>query len=297
MDIKLDLFKVFNEVAKEGSFSAAGKTLFISQSAISQSINNLETAFSTKLFHRLPKGIELTNEGKILFEYTSQALNMFDTATNHLNSMKKLEFGELRIGAGDTITSSLLIKYLEQYHNVYPSITIKVYNQTSYEVIQLLKEGKIDIGFVNLPIHDESINVIPLMKIHDIFVAGKQYAHLYNKKLSYKELVKHPLILIEKGTSSRDYLEFAFKSNGVLLNPELELGSHDLLLSFANINFGISCVIKEFSMDYIKKNNIKELDVYPRLEERYIGIATLKNISYKSSAEALINLIKKNNEN
>ncbi|MEI2400806.1 LysR family transcriptional regulator, partial [Paenibacillus phytohabitans] len=118
---KLDLYNVFTVVAKNGSFSKAAKDLFMTQPAVSQSMMQLERELDIRLFNRTPKGVTLTNEGKLLFEYVHSAMNLLNVGEEMILEFKNLTKGELRIGVGDTISKYFLLSYLEIFHTEYPN--------------------------------------------------------------------------------------------------------------------------------------------------------------------------------
>lgn len=290
MKTKLENYRVFYEVATNLSFSKASEKLFISQSAVSQAIKQLEFNLETTLFRRYAKGVMLTNEGEALFEYVEEALNNLNVAEKKLSDMKNLEVGTLSIGAGDTIASQFLLPYLEKFHTLYPHINLQVYNRTSLEMINLVKNAKVDIAFINLPIKDKDIKVHPCFPIHDIFVAGKNFK--VKTQYTREEIASLPLILLERHANSRIYIDQQFKTNQIQLQPQIELGAHELLLQFAKIHLGIACVIKEFSQDYLISEEVKELKLKTPLPERSIGYAHHERIPLSLAAKEFLQLIK-----
>lgn len=293
MSIRLDLYKIFLEVAKTGSFSKGAKNLYMTQPAVSQAINQLERELDIRLFTRTPRGVVLTNEGQILFEYINSAMNLIEVGEVKLAEAKNLLTGALRVGVGDTISRYYLLPYLERFHNEYPNIKLKIINRTTFETCELLKSGEIDIGICNLPIKDSALNIIKLLDIQDIFVCGEKYKHLTSEKLSFSQLAELPLILLEDKSNSRQYVERFILSKGVKIEPEIELGSHDLLLEFAKINLGISCVIKEFSKEYLEKGILYHVKLAEEIPKRSIGVCFLKSVSLSSAAERFIQLLVK----
>ncbi|WP_025642238.1 LysR family transcriptional regulator [Schnuerera ultunensis] len=259
MSIKLDLYKIFCKVAKLGSFSKAAKSLYMTQPAVSQAIMQLESELEIRLFTRTPRGVVLTNEGEILFEYANSAINLINVGEKKIIESKNLMAGELRIGVGDTISRYFLLPFLEEFHSKYPKIKLKVINRTTLELTDLLKSGEVDVVICNLPVNDSTLEIMELMDIHDIFVCGEKYKDRISIPLSFNEIADLPLILLEPKSNSRLYVEKYILSKGVKIEPEIELGSHDLLLEFARINLGISCVVKEFSKEYLKNKLIYEV--------------------------------------
>lgn len=288
MPVKLDLYKIFCEVARCGSFSKAAKSLYMTQPAVSQAISQLEMELDIRLFIRTPRGVVLTNEGGILFEYANSAINLINVGEKKIIESKNLMAGELRIGVGDTISRYFLLPFLEKFHSLYPNIKLKIINRTTLELCILLKSGEVDIAICNLPIKDSTLKIRKLMDIHDIFVCGEKYKDKISVPLSFSEIAELPLILLETKSNSRRYVEKYILSKGVKIEPEIELGSHDLLLEFARINLGISCVVKEFSKDYLENEILYEIELAEKIPKRSIGVCFLKSVSLSPAATKFV---------
>ena len=291
MSVKLDLYKVFSEVAKCGSFSKAAKELYMTQPAVSQSIMQLERELEIRLFTRMPKGVALTNEGEILYEYINSAMNLIGTGEKKLKETKGMMIGELKIGVGDTISRYFLMPYLEMFHRKYPNIKLKIINRTTLELCDMLKSGEIDIAICNLPIDDSAIESKPCLTVQDIFVCGEQYKDLAKNPIDILSLSSLPLILLEGKSNTRKYIEKYFLENGVKITPEIELGSHDLLLEFAKINLGIACVIREFSHDYMKDGSLYEIKLKEEIPKRSIGFCYLKSVSLSVASRKFVEIV------
>ena len=295
MNIRLEQYRVFYTTAACGSFSEAAKRLFITQSAVSQQIRALEIELDAKLFIRDKKGAKLTSQGELLFGYAKKAIEEIEHAESIFIRMKSLDEGHLRIGAGDTITRHFLIDHLETFHNTYPGIKIEIINRVTDETLDKLASGKVDVAFVNLPIDENKyhgIAVKKLGKLHDIFIAGSKYAHLANTPLSMKDIASLPLAMLEPKSNTRKNTDMFFNSFKVLLKPEFELGSYDLLFDFANKNLGIACVTEEFFPNS-KAMKIFKLQTDFTIPERSVGICTLKNIQPSPAVIKLIEIIEK----
>lgn len=291
MITKLDLYKVFCQVGKSKSFSKAAKELFMTQPAVSQSIMQLEKELDIRLFNRNSKGVSLTNEGKLLFEYINSAINLIKVGEEKILEFKDLTVGELKIGVGDTISKYFLLPYLESFHNKYPNLKFKIINGTTLELCDLIKSGEVDISICNLPIDDSSLEIIPCKEVRDIFLCGERYKHLAKEKISLEEMVKYPLIFLEPNSNSRKYVEKFMLSKGIKISPEFELGSFDLLLEFARINLGIACVVKEFSKSYLEKGLLYEVNISEEIPIRSIGICYLKSVPLSLASTKFVELL------
>ncbi|MCM3080717.1 LysR family transcriptional regulator [Brevibacillus invocatus] len=291
---KLDLYKIFCKVGKRKSFSKAAKDLYMTQPAVSQAIMQLERELDIRLFNRTPKGVSLTNEGSLLYEYVNSALKLIDVGEEKILEFKNLSTGELKIGVGDTISRYFLLPYLEAFHSKYPNIKFKIVNGTTLELCSILKSGEVDIAIVNLPLDDSTLEQRPCIDIHDIFVCGEKYKHLVSKPITLDEVVKLPLILLESNSNSRRYVEDYLLSKGIQISPEFELGSHDLLLEFAKINLGIACVTKEFSQEYLKKGLLYEVPLTDEIPKREVGVCFLKSVSLSPAASKFVEILENN---
>lgn len=292
MDAKLERYRVFDAVAKEKSFSAAARALYISQPAVSQSIAQLESAFGTKLFVRHGRSIELTAEGEVLYGYVRSALGLLQSGEEQLLKINSLSAGELRIGAGDTMTRWYLMPAIERFHRLYPDVSIRITNRTSPETVRLLQEGRLDIGFVNLPIAANGVLFEECLPIHDIFIAGESYQKLKGRRLSLQELSSYPLIMLEGIANSRRWVDRHFLRHGVALHPEIELGSHHLLLDFAEIDLGIACVVREFSQHALSSRKVFELDIETPIPARSMGACYHDGIALSPAARTFIDMVK-----
>ena len=203
MDINYELYKVFYYVAISLSFSEASKKLYISQSAVSQSIKVLEKKLNQPLFIRSTKKVQLTPEGETLLRHVEPAMNLIRRGEAQILEANTLGGGQLRIGASDTICRYFLVPYLSRFHKEYPNIHIKVTNQTSIGCVDLLENGSVDL---------------------------------------IKELLNYPILMLDRNSTTSEFLHALFQQHQLDLVPEIELSSNDLLLDLADIGLGIAFV-------------------------------------------------------
>lgn len=241
MDINYELYKVFYYVASTLSFSEASKQLFISQSAVSQSIKALEKKLDQTLFIRSTKRVQLTPEGEILLRHVEPAMNLIKRGEAQLTDSATSN-GQIRIGASDTICRYFLVPYLEKFHKEFPNAHIKVTNQTSLKCVELLENGQVDLIVINYPNSNLS-NLFSLKKIakfQDVFVANHTFSELKGKKISLKELLDYPILMLDRHSTTSEFLHHLFQQHQLDLVPEIELSSNDLLIDLARIGLGIA---------------------------------------------------------
>lgn len=255
MDISYELYKVFYYVATTLSFSEASRRLYISQSAVSQSIKTLEQKLDHSLFLRSTKRVQLTMEGETLLRHIEPAILMIQQGESLLTEGSSLS-GQLRIGASDTICRYFLVPYLQKFHQEFPEVRIKITNKTSIGCVELLEQGQVDFILVNYPNSrlgtDREYTVVG--EFGDIFVANPQYFPLKDKILTLRELLDYPILMLSQRSTTSEHLHRLFAAQKLTLVPEVELSSNDLLMDLARIGLGIA-----FVPDYMLPHTSPEL--------------------------------------
>ena len=291
MSVKLELYRVFKEVAEVGNITAAAQALYISQSAVSQSIKQLERDLQTRLFARNRRGVTLTAEGQMLYEYVRSAMGLLETGEEKLSQTRELQMGQLTIGASDTVTSQFLLPYLDSFHKQYPAIHIQIVSGRSHKVLGLLQSGKVDIAFASTP-NEGSFETIPCFATHSIFVASPDYPCDFNHIYTLAEIADFPLILLERKASSRLYLEKYFLQNGLRLNPEIELGARSLLVDLAAIGFGVAGVTEEFVRRDMENGRLRKLETTFDIPPRSVDMCILRGVPQTAAAQRFADFIR-----
>lgn len=288
MDINFELYKVFYYVATTLSFSEASKQLFISQSAVSQSIKALEKKLDQTLFIRSTKRVQLTPEGEILLRHVEPAMNLIKRGESQLIE-SAVSGGQIRIGASDTICRYFLVPFLERFHKEFPNAHIKVTNQTSLKCVELLESGQVDLIVTNYPNSNLS-NLYTLKKIakfRDVFVANNAFAELKGKKITLKELLKHPILMLDRQSTTSEFLHNLFQQRQLDLVPEIELSSNDLLIDLAKIGLGIA-FIPDFCLDQ-KSDDLFFVETDEELPSRELVIVHNNKVPVSKLTQEFLN--------
>lgn len=288
----LEYYKVFYYVAKLGSLTMAAGELSISQPAVSQSLKQLEDSVGVRLFVRTAKGVRLTPEGELLYGYVSKGYEQIRLGEQKLFQMLNLELGELRIGASDMTLRFYLLPYLERFHERYPGIKVIVTNAPTPETLDYLKAGRIDFGVVSTPVEAaEGVKAIEVKEIEDIFIAGRKFIQYKNKTLDLQELEKLPIISLEKKTSTRSYMDGYLSQNGVVMNPEFELATSDMIVQFTLRNLGVGSVMREFAAEYLESGKLFSLRFNKIIPKRHFCIVTDSRNPLSAAARNMLEMI------
>lgn len=285
-----ELYRIFCEVVRAGTFSGAARALYITQPAVSQAIRQLEQTLDTRLFVRGARGVTPTAEGEVLYGYASSALNLLSAGESRVSQLGSLSAGELRIGAGDTVTKWYLLPVIEQFHRRYPEVTLRMTNRTSRETVKLLQEGAIDLGFINMPLSAPGVMVETCCTLHDVFIAGPAFESLRGRTVGLAELAQQSLILLERSSNSRRWIDRHFLAAGVALQPAIELGTHELLADCARIGLGVACVIEEYSRHVIGRDGVFRVEADPPVPQRSVGACYLERVGPSPAGRRFIDL-------
>ena len=268
MEQHLSLYKIFYTVAQEKNISRAAASLYISQPAISKSIRKLEDSLGATLFSRSSRGVQLTAEGKLLFQYVSSAFDTLKTGEEQLHQMTELGIGHLRIGVSTTLCKYMLLPYLQKFIELYPNIRISIKCQSSNHTLQLLNERHIDIGF---------------------FVATKSYINNLSLKDSENSLFHSAtLMLLDKENMTRQYINDYLKEQQIEPGNILEVTTMDLLIEFAKISLGIACVIRQFVQPELNSGILTEIPLSAPLHKREVGFACLNSGQHSHAMQAFL---------
>lgn len=293
MNINFESYKVFYYAANCSSFSQAGEQLFISQSAVSQSIKLLEEKLQTKLFFREKKGTRLTPAGEALFAHVEKAYHLLRSGERVLEEMAGKQQQELRIAASDTLCKYFLLPYLQRYHNLYPDVRLQIVNRPSPVCTELVRNGAADLGVVNLPrnFQDRNLEAEVVRSSRDVFIAGPGYEFLQNRQVSLGELASYPLLLLEKNSSTRSFFEDLLRREQITLTPEIELESMDLLIALTQIGLGISFVMEEAAREAVDRKEVFLLSIKEQPLERHIGLIRNRELGTTSPADSFRRLL------
>ncbi|MBR5712007.1 MAG: LysR family transcriptional regulator [Lachnospiraceae bacterium] len=292
MDISYELYKVFYYVATSRSFSEAGTKLFISQSAVSQSIRSLERRLGQTLFVRKTKRVTLTKEGEMLFKHIEPAVQLILRGEQQvLNSGS--HSSQLRVGASDTICRYVLVPYFKRLHELMPEVHINIVNGTSPQCARMLDDGDVDLILTNSPNAALGGNkqVTPVKSFHDVFVGNPTaFPTCFREEggkpvpLTLEELLQYPLMMLSKRSATSEFLHEQFQKHSLDLAPSIELNSNDLLLDLARIGLGIACV-----PDYCLQEDpeLRELPIAEPLPARSLLLAYDESRPPAPAAETL----------
>jgi len=285
-NVNLNLYKVFYDVCKNGSFSKTAEFTYTTQSAISKSIKKLEDELETQLFYRNSNGIELTDKGKELYYYVEKCYANLLTAERMMLETETLEKGTLNIGLPSHIASFFFFDKIISFHDKYPNIEIKLISGGTKQLLDLIDKHEIDIIIDTAPITtnnmDLSINKLSTVKYG--FVCNKKYYDKYKNVKTLKDLENVPLVLPINGTSNRKKLDQLFINNNIKPKHIINIHTSEVILNAVDHDLGLGYLISDIvnNNDNYKVITIKEdlptVDIVFAYDRKYLTTAPIRFI-------------------
>lgn len=294
MNQNLSSYWIFYTVANAGNISKAAKELYISQPAISKSIQKLEESLNCKLFSRSSRGVILTDEGNLLYGHVKEAFDTLNCGEDKLKRSIELGVGRIRIGVSSTLCKFILLPYLSEFIHQNPHISISISCQSTNETLRLLEENKIDIGLIGKPENLKGLQFDHLDEIEDIFVATPSYLENLNARgIKQDEILENAtLMLLDKNNMTRKYIDEYFLEHQIFASDIIDISDMGLLIDFAKIGVGAACVIKSFVSKELAKGSLVEIPMDFPITKREVGFAYKNNTGLSKALNLFIDFYK-----
>ena len=264
----LSRYKIFLAVAECKSISKAAAMLYISQPAVSITIRKLEENLNTTLFIRKPKGVELTENGRKLFDSAKRALNMLSDMEDRLRFHQNT--GYLRIAASNVLCKHFLMPYLKEFTNLYPNTDVSITCTSSATACSMLDRCETDLALAAKPENLGTAKYHSLGVIEYTFVCTPTYRSKLN--CSNDEIFEHGnIMLLDKDNVSRRHLNSYYAKNNIRPLHILEVNEMDILIEFAKLGLGVACVVKQFVENELHTGALMEIKLSNPILPREIG--------------------------
>ena len=282
-DVNLNLYKVFYDVSKYGSFSKTAEFTYTTQSSVSKSIKKLEEELNTKLFYRKPHGIELTEEGKSVLYYVEKAYGNLLIAERIVKETDNLERGKLNIGLPSYISSFYFMDKIIDFYKKYPNIEITLINGNRESLLDLLNKHQLDFFIYSAPIiediKDDDIEVVKLYPIKYTFFCRTDEYDKYKNIKTIKDIENVPLVLPVPGSNNRKFLDEVLLKNDVNITRAINIHTSEGIVTGVKNKLGIGYIISDIIKD---DDNFKCIDIDTKLHEEEIALIYNKKFLTKA---------------
>jgi DNA-binding transcriptional LysR family regulator len=292
MTINFEWYKTFYFAAKTTSYTKAADSLYVTQSAVSQTIKQLEDTLQVKLFSPAGRGVQLTTEGRALYTYVEQAYNIFSAGERYIASVLSLETGQIHIGASDTISKYFLLPNLRQFNESWPNVHLAINNRHSPVLLNLARKGEIDLAVVNLDQQTrcDGLIVRKICRINNIFVAPAAWSKMLSGSLELSQLKDYPIITLQRNTTTRNVLEKYLHEHQLDLNMEFEFGSMDLIVEMTRIGMGIGFMAEVAARSAIIAGDVIRLQIQKAILQTDVAVVFSEMFQPNPAAKKIIEL-------
>lgn len=278
MGINFEYYRTFYYVAKCKKISLAAEKLYISQPAVTQTIQKLEEQIGEPLFIRNKSGMELTESGKTLFTFVSESLETLENAESRIGSHLNLQEGSVKIRTGSNVAKILLYDALEKFSKDYPNIKVEIATGAPATSIKMLHTGEIDLVMFYMP-YNVSYSNIEIKKCCNnnfVFAMSKKYYEENNVDIkNLEDLNKYSLIIPKRDSTVGSIFMESFGNK--IKNFHFEIAQEQMKKEFIMRNLGIGYIIKDEIESEIENGEVIVIDNKDMQVEGGIGIATLKD--------------------
>lgn len=268
LDTNFEYYKVFYYVVKTGSLTAAAERLCLTQPTVTKAVQKLEEQLSCRLFIRSKRGVQLTEEGKILWKRAEPACSLLMTAQQELESVRRLDGGSLSIASTEMSFRAYVLPALERFTRDYPNVKIRFSNALTGRILEMLRREELDLAILHMPFPtDPRIDVRVIGKIEECFVTGKRFAFLAEKKRSVRELWKYPFVSVPEGSGTKRYTREIFNRHGLEYEPDIEVTTIELVVHAVRSNFGVAMLPWQYVRGEVERGELLRIPVdLPKME-------------------------------
>ena len=249
--------EVFFLVATKLNMTKVSKEYFVSQPAISQMIKEIENEFEAKLFNRIGKKLYLTNEGKVLKEYSRKILNLHNNLKDDLSDFKILSKGELRIGASTTFGIYLLPSIVNRFSTLYPDVNILVTIENTEHICKLVVNDELDFAFIESDSTEIDLISKKILEDELVFISSPNHPWAKLDLLKKNDIQKGKFILREIGSGTRSVFENAMKKNKIKYKVDFTFGNTEAIKQLVINNLGVGCISSLACKNEVNDGKIK----------------------------------------
>ena len=288
MNISYDYYKIFYNVAKYKSFTRAAEVTMCNQPNLTRAVKTLEQELGCTLFERTNRGVELTEDGKNLYEYVSVAFEQIQAGEEAIAAKHSIDHGMVSIGATEIALRCYLLPILSHFHQLYPNIRIKILNVSTPQALKITENRLVDIAVVTTPAeYSKNFHTSVLSTFHEVPVCSSNFR--IKDEISLKELSLYPIISLGAGTSTYDFYLNEFSKHGCEFSSEIEAATADQILPLVKHGLGVGFVPEAF-LD--NKSSIRTISLKEPLPERNILLLRKKGHTLHLPARKLVELLK-----
>jgi len=259
--MQIESLKVFCDLAETESFTKTAQINNITQSAVSQQISSLERQFKSLLIERSKKRFRLTREGKVLYDYSKQIIQTYDSLFSKLQEIQDIISGTIRLATIYSIGLHDLPPYIKKFLKTYPTVNVHVEYRRSNQVYEDVLSNVVDLGLVAYPVRDPKLELVALHKDMLVLICHPQHPFAKTKTIKLKDLTGQKFISFEPDIPTRRAIDKILADQTVTVQHAMEFDNIETVKRAVEIDAGIAIVPHGTILQEISKHTLAEVKI------------------------------------
>lgn len=290
--MQIESLKVFCDLAETESFTKAAQINGVTQSAVSQQIGALERLFKALLIERSKKQFRLTREGQVLYDYSKQVIQTYETLNAKLQETKEIISGTIRVATIYSVGLHDLPPYLKRFLKAYPTVNVHVEYRRANQVYEDVVGNAVDLGLVAFPARDPKVEIFPLRKDPMVLICHPQHPLAKSKSLRLKALSGQKFIGFEPDIPTRRALDRILKEHSVQVQHVMEFDNIETVKRAVEIDAGVAIVPEGTVLQEVAKQTLAQVTIEDGRFYRPLAAIYKKNKVLSLAMREFLNTIK-----
>jgi DNA-binding transcriptional LysR family regulator len=289
----IETLKIFCDLAEQLSFSKTAEKNFLSQSAVSQQLAQLELTHNCQLINRKKRPIELTKEGQLLYKASRDIIDRYEQLKSEINTLKSSGASRINVAAIYSIGMHTLPEYVKKFMVKYPKVNVHIEYFSAAKIYELVLAGNIDIGLVAVPKRDKRLDVYDFEDEPLVLVCSPKHPFAKESEIDVHKIQFESFIAFDTDVPTRLWIDNILQRYGIVVRPVMEFDNIETIKRAVEINSGISILPQTALTQEVNSGTLKQL---PFSNERFVrptGIILRKNSLKTQAARYLIELLRK----
>ena len=289
----IETLKIFCDLAEQLSFSKTAEKNFLSQSAVSQQLAQLELTHNCQLINRKKRPIELTKEGQLLYRASRDIIDRYEQLRSELNMLKSSGESRINVAAIYSIGMHTLPEYVKKFMVKYPKVNVHIEYFSAAKIYELVLAGSVDIGLVAVPKRDKRLDVYDFEDEPLVLVCSPKHPFAKESEIDVHRIQFETFIAFDTNVPTRSWIDNILQRYGIVVRPVMEFDNIETIKRAVEINSGISILPQTALIQEVNSGTLKGIPFSNEHFTRPAGIILRKNSLKTQAARYLIELLRK----
>jgi DNA-binding transcriptional LysR family regulator len=287
----LDQLRLFVDLVREQSFTRVAERNYITQPAVSLSIQKLEDELNTKLLDRTTRKVLVTDDGRVLYGYAREILEKVGDAKAELQERQDRMVGTMRLATVHSVGLYELPSTLKEYIRRYPEVNIQVEYRPSEQVYHAVADGDADLGLVAYPEERPGLVMVPFFEDHLVLICSREHPFSHHRSVPLKELDGQRFVGFQAEIPTRRALDTLMRRAGVKVDIRMECDNIEVLKKMVEVGIGVSLVPHLAVREEARSGALQVLRIADHALQRPLAIIHRKEKRLTRPQRAFIDLL------